>query len=531
MSHLQCKSTPRRANFWPFFAFATGALFFYYSKNQPLLCEAPVSSDNDLEGEVSGSYKFLFSYPTFKYLNPWFSDHGISIPGDPGKGLLRYDDFSMIAREPRQEHTMGASASDWDANGDRVPNSLAWASWGVVDGHRGPYTADVVKELLCDYIVAELSLQAGIDPHSPYRDSRFVFQDRSLQNILQAIGDAFTRLDNDLLKKAARAITGSRPLQASMQDIAPAESGCSAVLATYDTTSEYLFVANVGNCRAVLGHRNAQGTWEASQLSVDHTCQNKDEVAKLRAEHPGEADMINDGQLLGNRVTRAFGDLRWKLSAKIQSIAHTRLFGHPLLPSFLSPPYVNSKPSISITKINPSENDFVILASDGLWERMTNEQAVRLVSLWLTTNDPSKAPERDRATGSLDLELEDTNDNAQGAGKLLFRERLQQGLLVLKPEDLPAPGREYKELVKRGEENNWLVKDDNAATHLARNALGGADEDMFCALVGASVVYPMSRLRDDISIQVIFFGYGDSKNSNLKITNNDPNLSDTLDLV
>ena len=154
-------------------------------------------------------------------------------------------------------------------------------------------------------------LQAGIDPHSPYRDSRFVFQDRSLQNIVQAIGDAFTRLDNDLLKKAARAITGSRPLQASMQDIAPAESGCSAVLATYDARSQHLFVANVGNCRAVLGHRNAQGSWEASQLSVDHTCQNKDEVAKLLAEHPGEADMINDGQVLGNRVTRAFGDLRY----------------------------------------------------------------------------------------------------------------------------------------------------------------------------------------------------------------------------
>ncbi|KAL8882270.1 MAG: hypothetical protein Q9198_000708, partial [Flavoplaca austrocitrina] len=465
MSHVQSKSTPGRVNFWPFFAFAAGALFFYYSNNQPLLCEAPVSSDNDLEGEVSGSYKSLFGYPTFKYLNSWFSDHGISIPGDPGKGLLRNDDFSMIAREPRQEHTIGASAGDWDANGYRVPNSLAWASWGVVDGHRGPYTADIVTDLLCDYIIAELLLQAGIDPHSPYRDSRFVFQDRSLQNIVQAIGDAFTRLDNDLLKKAARAITGSRPLQASMQDIAPAESGCSAVLATYDTKSQYLFVAN-----------------------------NKDEVAKLRAEHPGEADMINDGQMLGNRVTRAFGDLRWKLSAKIQSIAYTRLFGHPLLPSFLSPPYINAKPSISTTKINPSDNDFVILASDGFWDRMTNEQAVRLISLWLTTNDPSEAPENDRAAGSLDLELEDTNDNAQRAGKMSFQERLQQGLLVLKPEDLPAPGREYKELVKHGEENNWLVKDDNAATHLARNALGGADEDMFCALVGASVVYPMNRL-------------------------------------
>ena len=151
MSHVQSKSTPGGVNFWPFFAFATGALFFYYSKNQPLLCEAPVSSDKDLEEEVSGSYESLFGYPTFKYLNSWFSDHGISILGDPGKGLLRYDDFSMIAREPRQEHTIGVSAGDWDADGYSVPNSLAWASWGVVDGHRFGHLAPLyAQEILID---------------------------------------------------------------------------------------------------------------------------------------------------------------------------------------------------------------------------------------------------------------------------------------------------------------------------------------------------------------------------------------------
>ncbi|KAL8846822.1 MAG: hypothetical protein Q9221_008108 [Calogaya cf. arnoldii] len=436
-----------------------------------------------------------------------------------------------MAAETPQEYIIAASTGDRDANGSRLPNGLSWASFGVVDGHSGLYTAEVVREILPEYIVGELFIQAGINPHSPYNDNRFIFQNRSLQDIVQAISDAFERLDNELLKKAAQAIVGSRPLQASMQDLAPAESGCSVLLATYDTASQHLFVANVGNCKAVLGHRNAQETWEAKQLSVDHTCQNDDEVAKLRAEHPNEADMIKNGRLLGSKLTRAFGDLRWKLSAKFQSIAHARLFGQPLLPSFLSPPYISARPSVSVTKIDPNENDFVILASDGLWDRMTNEQAVRLVGLWLVKNDLSKTPKDGRLTNSTDLVVENPDENAPGAGMTEYQERLQQGLLVVKPENLPAPGREYTKLVKHVDEKDWVVMDENVATHLARNALGGADEDMFCALVGASSVYPMRRLRDDITIQVIFFGYGDSKSLDLNINSDDPDSSDTLDLV
>ncbi|KAL8644457.1 MAG: hypothetical protein Q9226_007752 [Calogaya cf. arnoldii] len=553
ISRFSTKHTPRRAVCkpnWIFFASFATALGVYNSSTvqQSLLCEAPASSDNNPDEKFSGTYEYLHTYPTFKYINGWFTDHGFSTPGEPGKGLLRSDGFSMAAETP-QEYIIAASTGDRDVNGFRLPDGLSWASFGVVDGHRyrrfacryvlgtltslrsGPYTAEVVREVLPEYIIGELFIQAGINPYSPYNDDRFIFQNRSLQDIVRAISDAFERLDYELLKKAVYAIVGSRPLQASMQDIAPAESGCSVVLATYDTASQHLFVANVGNCRAVLGHMNAQGSWEASQLSVDHTCQNEDEVARLRAEHPNEADVIKDGQLLGSKLTRAFGDLRWKSSAKLQSIAHARLFGQPLLPSFLSPPYISARPSVSATKIDPNENDFVILASDGLWDRMTNEQAVRLVGLWLAKNDPSKSPKDGRLTNPLDLVVQDPDENPQRFGMTEYQERLQQGLLVVKTEDLPAPGREYTKTVKHVDEKNWVVVDDNVATHLARNALGGADEDIFCALVGASSVYPMRRLRDDITIQIIFFGYGDSKSLDLNITSDDPDSSDTLDLV
>jgi pyruvate dehydrogenase phosphatase len=50
----------------------------------------------------------------------------------------------------------------------------------------------------------------------------------------------------------------------------------------------------------------------------------------------------------------------------------------------------------------------------------------------------------------------------------------------------------------------FVVENDNAATHLAKNAFGGSRRDLFCALM--SSYPPFSRnVRDDITIQVIFF--------------------------
>lgn len=162
-----------------------------------------------------------------------------------------------------------------------------------------------------------------MDPYSLHRDSSAIFHNCSLQQTVQAIADAFVRLDNDILRLAAQAIIGSRPFQVSLQDLAPADSGSCALLAMWDAASGLLHVANVGDSRAVLGRRNSrgsQGTWEAKALSFDHTGYNKNEVARLRREHPGEPDMIRNGRLLGIAVTRAFGCLRWVIRIYVNSL-------------------------------------------------------------------------------------------------------------------------------------------------------------------------------------------------------------------
>ena len=83
----------------------------------------------------------------------------------------------------------------------------------------------------------------------------------------------------------------------------------------YEHKGSTLKVACTGDSRAILGRQNAAGIWEAMVLSVDQTGHNKDEVARLRSEHPNEPDMIKDGRLLGLAVTRAFGDGIWKVGS------------------------------------------------------------------------------------------------------------------------------------------------------------------------------------------------------------------------
>ena len=116
-----------------------------------------------------------------------------------------------------------------------------------------------------------------------------------------------------------------------------------------------------------------------------------------------------------------------------------------------TPPYLTAEPVITTTKIDPENGDFLIQASDGLWDEITSSQAVELVGRWLKSHDPSK--EATRPDLSDVLTPSETEKRVNPAGK-----------------------RSYRNL-DRIQEKDYVVKDENAAIMLARNALGGRDED------------------------------------------------------
>lgn len=118
-----------------------------------------------------------------------------------------------------------------------------------------------------------------------------------------------------------------------------------------------LWVANLGDSRAVLSRQG-----EATQLSVDHEPNNErgsiEDRGGFVSNLPGDVARVN-GQLA---VSRAFGDKNLK--------SHLR-----------------SDPDVDCTVIKEG-CELLILASDGLWKVMNNQEAVDIA---MQTRDPKKA--------------------------------------------------------------------------------------------------------------------------------------------
>ena len=285
----------------------------------------------------------------------------------------------------------------------------------------------------------------------------------------QAIKRAFLDLDREIMDVARQAVEEPRFLADAIAEIGPAYSGSCALISYWNEEVKEVKVACVGDSRAVLGRRNDAGQWEAIPLSIDQTGRNKSEVARLEADHPSEPDMIQKGRLLGMAVTRAFGDSRWKWSREIQEKARDRFFGPNLREPLLTPPYLTADPVITTTQIDPDRGDFIIMASDGLWDLLSSEKAVDLVGRWMKVHDVANpSPSADLAKVAPD---------------------------VLAPNDLsermkPVPDMKYTDR-KTTAEKDFVVVDENAATHLARNALGGGNEDVLTGMFTAGP--PLSR--------------------------------------
>ena len=326
-------------------------------------------------------------------------------------------------------------------------------STGKADAYSGWETAAALHDYVVRYVVRELVALSTSGRVS----------DVEGDDINRAIKDAFLSLDRDIMDLGAKAASGPSFLNDAMTQVAPCYAGSCALVSYYHSDSQQLKVACAGDSRAVLGRRNASGGWQAIALSADQTGNNEDEVSRLRKEHPDEPEMIKAGRVLGMAVTRAFGDSRWKWSRKTQEQAHDRFYGPGIRENLLTPPYLTAEPVITTTRIHPEKGDFVIMASDGLWDNLTSEQAVALMGKWLDKHDPSKA-------------ITPPDLAASPATPSNRHVSVRQN-----PDSNKAYSGEPP-----ADERHFIVIDENAATHLVRNALGGGNEDRLCGMLTPS---------------------------------------------
>lgn len=336
-----------------------------------------------------------------------------------------------------------------------------------------------------------------------------------------AIKKGFLRLDKEITEDSVQKVlkAQSKPLAAEL--LAPALSGSCALLSFYDSRSKELRVACTGDSRAVLGRRNANGKWTATALSVDQTGGNAAEEARMRAEHPNEPYVIANGRVLGGlEPTRAFGDAVYKWTKETQDLLKRTYFTRTPSRHLKTPPYVTAEPVVTTTKVQPESGDFVVMATDGLWEMLTNEEVVGLVGQWLETEARNKGSSPPSSNSTSDSWLKSWFGSSPGSGSantLPVESSPSSSSSSSSPNDSTdaggqrAPIRQQQWGVNAANER-FVVKDRNAATHLVRNALGGKDEDMVSALLTLPSPYSR-RYRDDLTVEVIFFGEatGDGK--------------------
>lgn len=216
--------------------------------------------------------------------------------------------------------------------------------------------------------------------------------------------------------------------------------------------------------------------WSAKLMSVEHNTDNREEVLRILAEHPESESrtVIKMDRLLGQLAPlRALGDFRYKWSKDLMMKTVVPYYGEGAVPSnYHTPPYLTAKPQVMYHRLTPKDK-FLIIASDGLWDLLSPLEAVRLVGEHMS-------------------------------GKVTLTQ-LKLPRTDMKLAEINAMLLQRKEGLKK------KPMDENAATHLLRNALGGTEYGIDHAKVSQFLTLPSEVVRifrDDISITV---GYTDTE--------------------
>ena len=162
----------------------------------------------------------------------------------------------------------------------------------------------------------------------------------------------------------------------SMFDVEYSGSTCVSILLKQKNINK-IYIANVGDSRAIIIKENENKNWEPYQLSRDHKPTEEDEVKRI-IEYDGEIERIEDDD--GNWT----GPLRvWMKGSDGPGLAMTRSFGDEI-GSLVG---VYSVPEVGEYQIK-EEDRAIIIASDGLWEYMTNEEVADIVKKLINKKDP-----------------------------------------------------------------------------------------------------------------------------------------------
>lgn len=203
---------------------------------------------------------------------------------------------------------------------DGAPPGFAF--FGVFDGHCGRNIANFCGENLYKRIV---------------RDPAFLAADYP-----EAFVNGYLGVDEDILKD---------------ENLKNDNSGCTAVVAL--VTPTHIYCGNAGDSRCVLSQDG-----KAIPLSQDHKPTLETEQKRIQK----AGAWVSSGRVNGNlALSRAIGDFEFKQNKDIPA----------------SEQAITAKPDVVVHQIT-EEDEFLVLACDGIWDVMSNDELVAFVRQRLT---------------------------------------------------------------------------------------------------------------------------------------------------
>ncbi|XP_072956665.1 probable protein phosphatase 2C 25 [Typha angustifolia] len=219
---------------------------------------------------------------------------------------------------------------------------------GVYDGHGG---ADASR-FICDHLFQHLVRHV--------QESGMISED--------VVRNAFSSTEDGFLAHVRR-VHQIKPLIAAI-------GSCCLVGVIWRGT---LFVANLGDSRAVIGCLGRSDKIVAEQLTRDHNASLEEVRQELRSLHPDDSHIV----VLKHGVWRIKGIIQVSRTIGDAYLKRPEFSIGPSVPRFQLPgplrrPVLTAEPSVYTHVLRPQDK-FVIFATDGLWEHMTNQEAVEIV--------------------------------------------------------------------------------------------------------------------------------------------------------
>ncbi|OIT39395.1 PREDICTED: probable protein phosphatase 2C 51 [Nicotiana attenuata] len=252
---------------------------------------------------------------------------------------LKYGFISMIGRRRVLEDAITVAS--------RINNN-EFVFFAAYDGHGGNRVSHACRDHLHYIIEEEILERKGSNNNSNIDWEKVMIK-------------CFLKMDDEVIKEENE---GEVNEEEGGYDDVERTVGSTAVVVVVG--KEEVVVANCGDCRAVLCNRGV-----AIPLSNDH-----------KPDRPDEK----------KRVEAAGGKILYWNGSRVQGVLSTsRSIGDHYLKPFVIP-----EPEVTVYKRNEWD-EFLVIATDGLWDVVSNELTCEVVTTCLDGQIRRRFPERDRA--------------------------------------------------------------------------------------------------------------------------------------